>query len=65
MDDNANIRCLRHAFASCTMMVGQSLAQTGALLRNKSSQTTFRYADNLTEAIHVRSQSTENLPAAE
>lgn len=42
-------------------MGGLSLAQTGALLGHKSSQTTLRYADHLTEAIREYSQKTANL----
>jgi integrase len=65
IDDTANIHCLRHTFASWAVMGGLSLAQTGALLGHKSSQTTLRYADHLTEAIREYSQKTANLIAAE
>jgi len=65
IDDSANIHCLRHTFASWAVMGGLSLAQTGALLGHKSSQTTLRYADHLTEAIRGYSQKTANLIAAE
>jgi integrase len=65
IDDTANIHCLRHTFASWAVMGGLSLAQTGALLGHKSSQTTLRYADHLTEAVREYSQRTANLIAAE
>jgi integrase len=65
IDDSANIHCLRHTFASWAVMGGLSLAQTGALLGHKSSQTTLRYADHLTEAVREYSQRTANLIAAE
>lgn len=61
IDGTANIHCLRHTFASWAVMGGLSLAQTGALLGHKSSQTTLRYADHLTEAIREYSQKTANL----
>jgi integrase len=65
IDDTANIHCLRHTFASWAVMGGLSLAQTGALLGHKSSQTTLRYADHFTEAVREYSQKTANLIAAE
>jgi integrase len=65
IDHTANIHCLRHTFASWAVMGGLSLAQTGALLGHKSSQTTLRYADHLTEAVREYSQKTANLIAAE
>jgi integrase len=65
IDDSANIHCLRHTFASWAVMGGLSLAQTGALLGHKSSQTTLRYADHLTDAVREYSQKTANLIAAE
>jgi integrase len=61
IDDTANIHCLRHTFASWAVMGGLSLAQTGALLGHKSSQTTLRYADHLTEAVRGYSQKTANI----
>ena len=64
IDETANIHCLRHTFASWAVMGGLSLAQTGALLGHKSSQTTLRYADHLTEAVRGYSQQTANLFAA-
>jgi integrase len=65
IDDSANIHSLRHTFASWAVMGGLSLAQTGALLGHKSTQTTLRYADHLTEAIRGYSQQTANLIAGE
>ena len=65
IDETANIHCLRHTFASWAVMGGLSLAQTGALLGHKSSQTTLRYADHLTDAVRGYSQQTANLIAAE
>jgi integrase len=64
IDDTANIHCLRHTFASWAVMGGLSLAQTGALLGHKCSQTTLRYADHLTEAVRGYSQQTANLISA-
>jgi integrase len=65
IDNTANLHCLRHTFASWAVMGGLSLAQTGALLGHKSSQTTLRYADHLTEAIREYSQKTANVIAGE
>jgi integrase len=65
IDDSANIHCLRHTFASWAVMGGLSLAQTGALLGHKSTQTTLRYADHLTEAVRGYSQKTANMIARE
>jgi integrase len=65
IDDSANIHCLRHTFASWAVMGGLSLAQTGALLGHKSTQTTLRYADHLTEAVRGYSQKTANMIAGE
>jgi integrase len=63
IDNSANIHCLRHTFASWAVMGGLSLAQTGALLGHKSTQTTLRYADHLTEAVRGYSQTTANMIA--
>jgi integrase len=63
IDDSANIHCLRHTFASWAVMGGPSLAQTGALLGHKSTQTTLRYADHLTEAVRGYSQKTADMIA--
>jgi hypothetical protein len=38
-----------------------SLAQTSALLGHKSTQTTLRYADHLTEAVRGYSQKTADI----
>jgi len=65
IDDSANIHCLRHTFASWAVMGGLSLAQTGALLGHKSTQTTLRYADHLTEAVRGYSQKTANIISGE
>ena len=65
IDDTANIHCLRHTFASWAVMGGLSLAQTGALLGHKSTQTTLRYADHLTEAVRGYSQRAANMIAGE
>ena len=59
IDDTANIHCLRHTFASWAVMGGLSLAHTGALLGHRSSQTTLRCADHLTEAVREYSQNGE------
>jgi integrase len=61
IDDSVNIHCLRHTFASWAVMGGLSLAQTGALLGHKSTQTTLRYADHLTEAVRGYSQKTADM----
>jgi integrase len=61
IDDTANIHCLRHTFASWAVMGGLSLAQTGALLGHKSTQTTLRYADHLTESVREYSQKTADI----
>ena len=58
--ETANIHCLRHTFASWAIMGDLSLAQTGALLGHKSTQTTLRYADHLTEVVREYSQKTAN-----
>jgi integrase len=65
IDNSANIHCLRHTFAAWAVMGGLSLAQTGALLGHKSSRTTLRYADHLTEAVREYSQRIANLVTAE
>lgn len=64
IDGTLNIHCLRHAFASWAVMGGLSLAQAGALLGRKLSQTTLRYADHLTEAIREYSEKTADHIAA-
>ena len=61
IDKTANIHCLRQTFSSWAVMGGLSLAQTGALLGHKSSQTTLRYADHLTDAVKAYSQQTANM----
>jgi integrase len=65
IDETANIHSLRHTFASWAVMGGLSLAQTGALLGHKSTQTTLRYADHLTDAVRGYSQKTANIIAGE
>jgi integrase len=65
IDETANIHSLRHTFASWAVMGGLSLAQTGALLGHKSTQTTLRYADHLTDAVRGYSQRTANIIAGE
>jgi len=51
IDKTANLHCLRHTFASHSVMNGLSLAQVGALLGHRSTQTTLRYADHAVDAI--------------
>ena len=41
---DVTLHSLRHTFASWSVMGGFSLAQTGAVLRHKSAQTTMGYA---------------------
>ena len=56
IDQTANLHCLRHTFASWSVMGGLSLAQVGAVLGHKSAQTTLRYADHRLDAIRGYSQ---------
>lgn len=51
IDKTANLHCLRHTFASHSVMNGLSLAQVGVLLGHCSTQTTLRYADHAVDAI--------------
>lgn len=63
IDKTANLHCLRHTFASWSVMGGLSLAQVGALLGHKSAQTTLRYADHRQDAVADYSQQTASLIA--
>ena len=56
IDQTANLHCLRHTFASWSVMGGLSLPQVGAVLGHRSAQTTLRYADDRLEAIRTYSQ---------
>ena len=56
IDKTANLHCLRHTFASWSVMGGLSLAQVGAVLGHKSAQTTLRYADHRLDAVREYSQ---------
>ena len=58
IDETANLHCLRHTFASHSVMAGQSLSQAGSLLGHKSAQTTLRYAHHLLEAQRQYSEQT-------
>jgi integrase len=58
IDRTANIHCLRHTFASWSVMNGLSLPQVGAVLGHKSAQTTLRYADHLQDAVRSYSENT-------
>ena len=58
ISDDATIHTLRHTFASFAVMGGLTLPQVGALLGHKSTQTTLRYADHMTEAVRGYSQLT-------
>jgi integrase len=58
IDNTANLHCLRHTFASWSVMIGQSLPQVGALLGHKSAQTTLRYADHAMGALKSYSEQT-------
>jgi len=58
IDETANLHCLRHTFASWSVISGQSLPQVGALLGHKSTQTTLRYADHAMEALQSYSEQT-------
>ena len=56
IDRTANLHCLRHTFASWSVMGGLSLPQVGAVLGHRSAQTTLRYADHRLEAVRAYSQ---------
>nr|WP_324292852.1 site-specific integrase [uncultured Cohaesibacter sp.] len=58
IDETANLHCLRHTFASHSVMAGQSLSQAGSLLGHKSAQTTLLYAHHLLEAQRQYSEQT-------
>jgi integrase len=60
IDRTANLHCLRHTFASWSVMGGLSLPQVGAVLGHRSSQTTLRYADHLLEAVRGYSERVGN-----
>lgn len=47
---DVTLHSLRHTFASWSVMGGFSLAQTGAVLRHKSAQTTMGYAHHSLES---------------
>ncbi len=64
IDVTANLHCLRHTFASWSVMGGMSLPQVGALLGHRSAQTTLRYADHLQEAVRAYSESTATVLSA-
>ncbi len=56
IDASATLHTLRHTFASWGVMNGLSLPQVGVLLGHKSTQTTLRYADHVTEAVRGYSE---------
>ena len=64
IDRSANLHSLRHTFASWSVMGGLSLAQVGAVLGHKSTQTTLRYADHRLDAIRAYSQQVGDVFAA-
>ena len=56
IDRTANLHCLRHTFASWSVMGGLSLPQVGAVLGHRTAQTTLRYADHRLDAIRTYCQ---------
>lgn len=58
IDATATLHTLRHTFASWSVMGGLSLAQVGAVLGHKSTQTTLRYADHAIEALRSYGEQT-------
>jgi len=58
IDASATLHTLRHTFASWSVMGGLSLAQVGAMLGHKSTQTTLRYADHAVEALRSYGEQT-------
>ena len=61
ISEDATLHTLRHTFASFAVMGGLTLPQVGALLGHKSTQTTLRYADHMTEALRGYSDKTSKL----
>ncbi|MET3900668.1 integrase [Devosia sp. UYZn731] len=58
IDAAATLHTLRHTFASWSVMGGLSLAQVGAMLGHKSTQTTLRYADHAVDALRSYNEQT-------
>lgn len=58
IDATATLHTLRHTFASWSVMGGLSLAQVGAMLGHKSTQTTLRYADHAVDALRSYNEQT-------
>jgi integrase len=51
IDRTGNLYCLRHTFASRSVMGGLSLPQVGAVLGHRSAQTALCYADHVLDAV--------------
>ena len=65
LGDDVTLHTLRHTYASWAVMGGLSLAQVGELLGHRSTQTTLRYADHLTNHLVDYSNQVAKLIAKE
>ena len=51
IDTTANLHCLRHTFASWSVLDSLSLPQVGPVLGHRSAQMTLRYTDHVLDAV--------------